>query len=275
MQHSSRSISQIVLAYEDRGGAGDPPVILLPGAGDLAWEYREMAGALEAAGWRVVLADLPGHGDSPPAPSYGVSETADALAALMEQIDAGPVVVVATSFAPAAAAWLAAEHPGIIRGLVAISPHMTAEPSVAATLQRWVISALLRGPWAAGLWVRLYRSWFKSVTPQGFEEHLDELRSMLSDPVRRRAVRETLTAGRDGVAPRLERLDIPSLVMFGSADDHFADPVAEASELAATMGAEQVIIDGAGHYPHVEQPGIASGSILEFLDSLGPIASGP
>lgn len=248
-------------------------MILLPGAGDLTWEYREVADALKAAGWRVVLADLPGHGDSAPAASYGVPETAAALAALIERLDAGPVVVVATSFAPAAAVWLAAEHPESIRGLVAISPHMTAEHSVAATLQRWAITALLRGPWAAGVWVRLYRSWYKGNTPDGFEEHLARLRAMLSDPLRRRAVRETLTAGREGVAPRLERLEAPSLVMFGSADDHFTDPVAEAARLAATMGADHVVVDGAGHYPHVEQPGIAAGSILEFLASLSPITS--
>lgn len=258
----------IPLAYDDTGGTGTP-LLLLPGAGDVRAEYRGVVDALRADGRRVISADLPGHGDSPQAESYGVAETAAAITTLIERLDTGPVVIVGTSFAPAAAVTVASERPGLIRGLVAISPHMTAEPSPTATLQTWAIRALLRGPWAAGLWAQLYRSWYVSEAPDDLDDHIRRLREMLSDPRRRRAVRETLTAHRQGMERHLERVAVPSLVMFGSADRHFADPRAEATVLARTMGADVVMVDGAGHYPHAEQPEVASRAIIEFLRSLG------
>ncbi|MFO7549180.1 MAG: hypothetical protein R6X29_09975, partial [Acidimicrobiia bacterium] len=58
------------LAHDDSGGDG-PLVVLLPGAGDLRSEHRFLAPPLVAAGYRVVTADLPGHGESPTATSYG------------------------------------------------------------------------------------------------------------------------------------------------------------------------------------------------------------
>jgi pimeloyl-ACP methyl ester carboxylesterase len=56
--------------------------------------------------------------------------------------------------------------------------------------------------------------------------------------------------------------------VFGSADDHFTDPVAEAESTAAELRGEHLVIDGAGHYPHVEQPDLVGGAILRFLAGL-------
>jgi pimeloyl-ACP methyl ester carboxylesterase len=80
----------IPLAYDDTGGSG-PLVILLPGAGDVRSENRFLMPSLEEAGYRVVNADLPGHGGSPTAGSYGVAETADALLALIDGLGSGPL----------------------------------------------------------------------------------------------------------------------------------------------------------------------------------------
>lgn len=256
------------LAYDDTGGEG-PLVVLLPGAGDIRSGYRELGARLAAEGWRVVTADLPGHGDSPTRPSYGVAETAAALVDLIDHLDAGPAVVVGNSFSPAAAVWAATDHPEKVRALVAISPHMEADDSFAARMQRWAILGLLRGRLAAPLWARLYRSWYKSVAPPGLDGHVADLRRMLSEPARRRAARETLAAGRAGMAERLDRLSLPVLVMFGTADDHFPDPAAEAEQLAGRLDGEVVMVEGAGHYPQIERPDQVGDAILTFLLDLG------
>jgi pimeloyl-ACP methyl ester carboxylesterase len=252
------------LAYDDTGGTGRL-VVMLPGAGDLRSEYRFIVDRLVGSGHRVVTADLPGHGESLPALRYTVESTAAALVDLLRELDAGPAVVVATSFPPAAAVWAAAEHPDLFAGLVAISPHLTDESS---WLLRASTKALLRGPWAAGLWAKLYAGWYKSAPPADLESEIGRMKSMLSEPARRRAVRETLTADRDGVDERIARLRLPTLTVFGSRDDHFKDPAAEAKSTAERLGGEYLLVEGAGHYPHVEQPGQVADAILAFLARL-------
>lgn len=262
MAHRTRSTR---LAYDDTGGSGRL-VVMFPGAGDLRSEYRFIVGRLAAAGFRVVTVDLPGHGESPTASEYTVASTADAIVDLIGALEAGPAVVVATSFAPAAAVWAAAAHPELIDGVVAISPHLHGDRSVKGRLLGLAIRGLLVGPWAAGVWAKLYAGWYKASPPADLESEVSRLRTMLADPDRRRAVRQTLTADRDGVDERLARLDSPSLVVFGSADDHFRDPVAEAVSAAKELKGEHVIVEGAGHYPHVEQPDVVASAILAFLE---------
>lgn len=255
------------LAYEDSGGSGRP-VILLPGAGDLRTENRFLAAMLIDAGFRTIQADLPGHGRSPIADAYGVSETAAALLGLIDELDAGPVVVVANSFAPAAVVWAATEHPDTVAAVVAISPHFTADATAKGRAIRSATRLLLRGPWAASIWERLYRSWYKGRTPGDLEGEVAGIREMMSDPARRRAVRETLTADRNGVAERMTVFDGPALIVFGEVDDHFPDPAEEARQVAAQLGAEVLIVDGAGHYPHVERPDFVGPAVIEFLGRL-------
>lgn len=252
------------LAYDDTGGPGDL-VVLLPGAGDLRSEYRFLVDRLVDAGHRVVSADLPGHGDSPPAPRYTVESTADALVDLVRQLDTGPATVIGTSFPPAAAVWAAAEHPELFTGLVAISPHLTDEVS---WFLRTTTKGLLSGPWAGRVWAKLYSGWYKAAPPADLEVEIGRMKAMLAEPARRRAVRETLTADRTGVDQRITRLRLPSLTVFGSHDDHFGDPAAEAKSVAERLNGEYLMIDGAGHYPHVEQPGQVADAIVAFLDRL-------
>jgi pimeloyl-ACP methyl ester carboxylesterase len=265
--HMTANTNSTTLAHDDIGAAGRL-VVMLPGAGDLRSEYRFVAGPVAAAGYRVVTADLPGHGDSAPADEYTVASTASALVDLIDGLDAGPAVVVATSFAPAAAVWAANERPDLIAGIVAISPHFTADPSLKGRLQGAAIKALIRGPWAAALWAKLYAGWYKAAPPADLHAELGRLRAMLGHPASRKAVRETLTADRDGVAERMARLDRPTLSVLGSADDHFTDPVAEAESTAAELRGEHLVVDGAGHYSHVEQPDLVAGAIISFLRRL-------
>lgn len=257
-----------LLSHDDNRSAG-PPVVLLPGAGDIRSGYGSLAERLGTNGYRVVTADLPGHGDSPTADSYGVAETARALGDLIDSLEAGPATVIGTSFSPAATVWAAATRPHLIRAVVAISPHMEAEPSPAAALQRLAILTLLRGPWAGALWGRLYRSWFKTNPPDDLERHVARLQAMLTDRGRRRAVRETLVAHRKGMAEMMERFDRPSLIIFGSADDHFPDPAAEADRLSRLLDGQVLMVEGAGHYPYMEYPTVVEDAVLAFLDSVG------
>ena len=259
--------NSLVMAHDDTGGDGRL-MMLLPGAGDVRSEHRFLAARLAGQGFRVVTADLPGHGQSQIASEYTLASTAAAIIDLVESIQAGPALVVACSFAPAAAVWAAAERPELFSGIVAISPHLHADDSVKGKAQEVLLNALMRGPWAAGMWARFYRGWYKSDPPSDLGLEVAKMRTMFSDPNRRAAARQTLTASREGIAARIERLGVPTLTVFGSMDDHFDDPVATAETTAGELGGDRLIVEGAGHYPHVEQPEPVAAAITRFANGL-------
>ena len=252
------------LAYDDYGGEG-PLLLLLPGAGDVRSEHRFLASRLAAVGYRVVTMDLRGHGESTASWSgYGVAATAADIVAAIRGMDAGPATVIGNSFSPAAALWAAAEHPALVSGVVAISPHLDQD---AGALQRLTLELTLRGPLAGPVWEKFYRGWYKSNPPSDLDEQVALLREMMQEPLRRKAVRATLLAHRDGLDEKLSALATPVLVIFGSEDDHFDTPHVAAADAAERTRGTAEIIDGAGHYPHVEYPEIAASMVRDFLDA--------
>ena len=110
-----------------------PLVVLVPGMGDLRATYRFLARALRAAGFRVAVTDLRGHGDSDTTfTSYGDVETAGDVVALIEELG-GPAVVVGNSMGAGSAAYAAAERPDLVSALVLGVAFGTASAASAAT----------------------------------------------------------------------------------------------------------------------------------------------
>jgi pimeloyl-ACP methyl ester carboxylesterase len=249
------------IAFDDTGGSG-PLVVMLPGAGDIRQEYRFIAPRLVDTGFRVVTMDLRGHGASSSDWSrYGVADTAADLVALLEHLDAGPATVVATSFAPAATLWAASDRPELIDRIVLISAHLEAAPA----WQNAPLKLALRGPFAGKMWAGQFRKWHPGAPPADLDQHAAALASMMQDSNRRRAVRETLTAHRDGLEQRIARVDVPTLVVMGGADSHFKDPATEGASIATSTRGTAHIVEHAGHYPHVEFPDDVASAITAFL----------
>ncbi|MEZ4648282.1 MAG: alpha/beta fold hydrolase [Candidatus Eisenbacteria bacterium] len=262
-------VSGRTLAFDEVGAGGAraaAPVVLLPGAGDVRSENRFLVEGLVQAGYRVINADLPGHGESPSQPAYGVKETADALLALIRELGLGSAHVVGTSFAPAAAVWAAGAEPSVVRSIVAISPHVETEETFAGRMMGAVGTILLGGPWAAAVWGGMYRSWYKGRVPDDLGAEVEKMKAMLRRPEGRRAARETLVAHRRGLAEKMAACSCPVLAIFGAADNHFPDRAKEAARVASLLRADTMLIEGAGHYPHVERPDLVLPAIVEFLE---------
>jgi pimeloyl-ACP methyl ester carboxylesterase len=115
------------IAYDVTGSG--PLVVLSHGVGDRRQAYRFLAPMLAQAGYRVVSADLRGHGES----SMGwksVTGTGDAiirtdiagdLLALIGRLG-GPAFIVGHSISGGAATIAAAKDPDLISGIVEINP---------------------------------------------------------------------------------------------------------------------------------------------------------
>jgi pimeloyl-ACP methyl ester carboxylesterase len=79
-------------------------------------------------------------------------------------------------------------------------------------------------------------------------------------------------AGHNAADAALPHVTAPSLVVMGSKDPDFPDPAAEAHLTAErlTGPAGVLLVDGAGHYPHTEQPAAVSPAVLAFLTGVLP-----
>lgn len=259
------------IAYDDAGRGR--PIVMLPGIGDLRSQYRFLAPKLRADGFRTVTVDLRGQGGSSVGwPDYGSEAAGEDLVALLEDVGEGPAVVIGNSFGAAPAVWAAAERPDLVAGLVLIGPFVRDHGMSA--WQRAVVRLMMSGPWKVRAWDAYFTSLHKGGTPPDHDEHRRAIRANLAQPGRFEAVRGMMFRSDAAIEARLPRVSAPVLVVMGSEDPDFPDAAEEARIIADTTGGTVTMVEGAGHYPHVERPDEAHVAIASFLATLGPDARG-
>jgi pimeloyl-ACP methyl ester carboxylesterase len=246
----------------DSTGTG-PLVICVPGMGDLRSSYRFIVPVLADAGFRVVVVDLRGHGDSDTSfNSFDDEALASDLIALIEQLG-GPASIVGNSMGAGAAVIAAAARPDLVTGLVLLGAFVRNPPSnPVLTLIYRVLSAPL---WVAAVWKAILPSLYKGRKPADFAEYLAEVNAAMRRPGYGKAFSRTM-----GTTHRPAELAAPSvtasaLVIMGALDPDFADPSAEAAWIATQFPAETLVVDDCGHYPQSQQPEIVAPAIRDFL----------
>jgi pimeloyl-ACP methyl ester carboxylesterase len=254
------------IAYDDAGKG--PLVVMVPGLGDLRAEYRFLAPRLVEAGYRVVTVDLRGHGQSSTGWSdYTSSAIGSDVVALVEELDAGPATLVGTSMGAAAVAWAAAEAPETVSAAVLIGPFVRDVPPsswIAGVAQTAMIKAALWGPWGGWAWGQVYGT-FYGEKPADFVAYRAALVANLAEDGRMDALRGMISASKKDVEVRLAEVRAPVLVVMGTKDPDFADPKAEADTVAGLLRGRAVMVEGAGHYPQVEQPDAVASAIRAFV----------
>jgi pimeloyl-ACP methyl ester carboxylesterase len=171
-----------IIAYDDYGGDGEL-VVMLPGMGALRSEYRFLAPALHDVGYRVVTADLRGHGESSAFwPKYSLSAVGKDLLALIDHLGGGPAHVIGTSFSPGAAVWAAVERPQVIRSLVLIGAFVR-DPQT-NWMKKVMTAMLFYGPWKVPAWGMFYKTLYPTRQPDDFEDYLTNLKANLREPGR-------------------------------------------------------------------------------------------
>lgn len=259
------NLSQGTLAYADQGRG--PLVLLAPSLGDIRQEYRFLAPLLVDAGYRVVTLDLRGHGESSAGwPDYELASVGRDFLALIRSLDAGPALIVGTSFSAGAAVWAAAEAPELVAGLVLVGPFV--RDTMPAWQAKLLFSPLFSGPWATAAWMTYFKTLYPSTPPADFPQYQDRLRANLKEPGRMAAVRGMMTASKQASEERLAQVTAPVLVVMGTQDPDFKDPQAEAQLVAGRLNGQVKMIAGAGHYPHAEKPADTGKTILAFFETL-------
>lgn len=260
------------IAYEQTGTG--PLVVLSHGIGDHRQAYRFLAPMLAQAGYRVVSADLRGHGESSMGwTSITRTDIAGDLIALIRHLG-GPAVIVGHSISGGAATIAAAQEPDLISGIVEIGPFtMTLKLSLGGLVR---IRRYRQGLFRLGgmqvlhslrLWMR-YLDLAYPAKPADYAAYMAALRAKLSEPGRMAEFMKTGKSTPADAAAQLASVASPALIIMGTLDPDFPDPRAEAEAIAAAMPsglATVAMVGGAGHYPHAQSPDEVAALVLPFL----------
>jgi pimeloyl-ACP methyl ester carboxylesterase len=260
------------LAY-DVAGAG-PLVVLAHGIGEHRHSYREVAAQLLEAGFRVARMDMRGHGDSSTGwDSYTRTDVAEDLIALIRHLG-GPAIVVGHSFSGGAATIAAAMEPDLVRGVVELGPFTRAQSIDFGALftnarYRKGISLLLGTMIfrSLGIWKRYLRHAVPGAKPAGFAEHVAAVEADLKRPGRMAALVQCGLAAPTDAGAKLGEIACPAIVLMGTLDPDWADPAAEGAGIVAAMPAglgRLEMIEGAGHYVHLQAPTAVAAAVLEL-----------
>ena len=266
------------IAYDVTGSG--PLVVLSHGIGDRRQAYRFLAPKLAQAGYRVVSADLRGHGES----SMGWksvtgtdaitrTDVAGDLLALIRHLG-GPAVIVGHSISGGAATIAAAEQPDLVSGIVEINPFTkTQKLSLGGLVRirryRRGISRLMGTQLLHSLriWMR-YLDVAYPTKPADYAEYMAALAAKLREPGRMAEFMKTGKSTPADAGAQLPNVTVPALVIMGTLDPDFADPRAEGDAIVAAMPSglgAVAMVEGAGHYPHAQSPDQVAALVIGFL----------
>jgi pimeloyl-ACP methyl ester carboxylesterase len=252
------------IAYDDTGGKG-PPILALPGMGDLRSEYRMLRPVLQRAGYRVITMDVRGFGETSARwNDYSAHAVGRDALALLRHLNAGPAVFLGNSFAAGSALWAAHDAPERVSGVVLLGPVVRDQKQSA--FARIAVNIGFGGPWRVRFWTTFWDSLFPSSKPEDHAQVRAALSRNLREPGRMAALKSMIKLSKADTAAIVPKTQVSSLVVMGTRDPDFRDAAAEAHWLADQLGAESLIIEGAGHYPHAEMPDLVIPRLLSFID---------
>jgi len=247
-------VNGLAVAYA-ASGARAPAVCLVHGTGgsSAVWAHQ-----LENLGdvAQVVAVDLPGHGGSGGSIPKRIEDAAAVVAAFLDALGLGRVVIGGHSMGGAIAQHFALAYPDRVQGLILVGTGARLR-----VLPR--LLELLASDYAQG--VDLLMS--LAIGPEAPDELRTSLhRSTANNPPG--VVLGDLTAcDVFDVMSRIATVQVPTLAICG-AQDRLTPPKYSRFFGERIAGARVVVVPGAGHYVQVEKPRETTAAIREFLGGL-------
>lgn len=209
--------------------------------------------------YRCVSVDLRGRGDSSPVPPFGIATAVQDIAALIEHLALGPVIVVGHDLGGIIALELNRAYQHFVCGIV-----MADTPLNAAAEGRLVQNAeAIREEGSTRAFREAINAFFSSSTPHDVREHVRKL--ILECPV---DVAAGMFEGAENLPDELRDLllradDKPFMALWSM------DPVGDPDGLRrTTMFLRQEPIPNGGHFLQLDQPRYVNVVIRSFVDDV-------
>ena len=244
----------------ERDGQGCP-LLLLHGFPATRRLWSHVAPQLVSAGYRVLIPDLVGYGDSAAPAGLGIDMASQArwLLELLDRLGVARPVIIAHDVGSAAAQLMVANAPQRIRGLAVLDGVYAAEWAMDAitSIQAWDPADAHR------LYPVLARRLAKTAA----------LREMLAAYQGEQGGLKLIRAARDldpgqtaAIGERLRASGVPAIVLWGERDE-FLSIQGVGQPLAELLQASLVRLPG-GHFTPLDCPTEVAGALRTFLASL-------
>lgn len=251
--HTDRTIKGIRVVTD--GDPARPPLLLIHGSGATGSTWDPVVPALASA-HHVVAIDLPGCGRSAPAPVYDVPAQAERVAAVLDELGAGPARVVGHSSGGYVATALMENRPDLVSSAVLVSTG----PGLAALMPQPAILRALTGPIIGPLlWpLRTNRMISTGLAATAAlpitvsDEMIADLRRTSYRDLRAILAANTTYIARRAVPDRLATLGKPVLVVFGDSDPRWDPGSAHLYDAVPQCTVEY--LPGVGHLAMLEDP---------------------
>ncbi|HEY6007292.1 MAG TPA: alpha/beta fold hydrolase [Geobacteraceae bacterium] len=259
-------INGINLAYDDHGTG--LPVVLIHGFPLCRKMWHPQVQKLTEAGYRLILPDLRGFGesDAPDGP-YSVEQFADDVIALLDHLCIEKAVVGGMSMGGYVLFDLCERYPGRLAGACFITTRAVADDEAGKARRLQLAQEVMKfGP---------------QVVAAAFEKLLFAEASLTERPKLVAEVCRWMTANDSrglagGLLAMRERKDYTALLptftlpalAIGAAGDKAAPPELSRAIATAIPGCRHCIVPDAGHLANLEHPGAFNRCLLDFLEEV-------
>ena len=255
-------IGDVTVCLEDEGEG--PPLLLLHGFPATRHLWSRVAPLLVDAGYRVLIPDLVGYGDSeaPTGVRVDMASQARWMAELLDRLGAARAVIIAHDVGSAAAQLMVVSEPERFRALAVLDGVYGAEWAMDAitSIQTWDLADAHR------LSPVLARRLAK--TP-ALREMLSAYRGEEGGLKLIRAARDLDPTQTADIGDRLRASSVPAIVLWGERDEFL--PCTEVGEPLATLLNAPLIKLPGGHFTPLDCPTEVAQALRPLLDSL-PVA---
>ncbi|KQX01576.1 hydrolase [Massilia sp. Root418] len=219
-----------------------------------------------AADCRVIAYDHRGHGSSEaPEGTYTMAAMADDAAALLRELDTGPVVWIGVSMGGMVGQELALRHPALVRALV-LANTTSGYPDAARELWRQRI-ATVRAQGIEAIADAVMGRYFHDAFRAGHAATVARFRRRVVSTDVQGYIGCCHAVGTVDTTARLGGVAVPVLVIAGELDQ--GTPPEMARTLAdAVPGAQLLVLPEASHLACVEQPQAFEEAVSSFLAGL-------
>jgi pimeloyl-ACP methyl ester carboxylesterase len=275
------------IAVHEWGDASADPLFLVHGGFDFARTFDVFAPIIADAGWRVIAWDQRGHGDSEHVELYSWDADMRDATVVMDSVTDRPAPVIGHSKGGSMVIQLADAQPFRFSHVVNIDgiPYRRPVPDVSDHERTRMMASDVSN------WLDLRRQVaFASRKPGTFEElarRRGRMNPRLSEQWLQHLVRVGAREDADGwrwkidpamrfggfgpwrpewTVARLPGLPMPFLGLLGTEEEPMGwGTLPEQIAPFVPEGSRCVVVDGVGHFVHIERPDVVAGMVLEFL----------